>query len=243
MRKTACRVDQRRRRDRETGAVLLTVLLVMIALLGLGITSLWLTSGNLQMSGNTNLRNQALYLAEMAIEVARHDLNQATPPNKVLLLTGPSLPQYDNPPCVANVLIQDTVTELVTRPGVIYCLFSDCTNAANHLVNKKYPPVDRTDGSNPTMGTYSVWVRNDTAELKLGCTPYATQDSNNTLVLHAKGVAADGRTTVVLEATMGPGSTPTGPTPPGAGNAPVLCNSGRNACDENSSVQAGVVAQ
>jgi hypothetical protein len=43
---------------------------------------------------------------------------------------------------------------------------------------------------------------------------------------------------------MGAGSTPGCKScPPGSANPPVLCNSGKNACDENSSVQAGIVAQ
>jgi hypothetical protein len=50
----------------------------------------------------------------------------------------------------------------------------------------------------------------------------------------------DGRTTVVLEMTMGGGNSVN--VQQGAGGiAAVLCNSGKNACDDNNSVQNNVV--
>src|SRR4051794_18560695 len=69
--------DRRRRRD--GGAVPLLLLLVMVALLSLGIMSIWLTSGNLQISSSMNLRAQALYCAQAGIERARAYLNTANP--------------------------------------------------------------------------------------------------------------------------------------------------------------------
>src|SRR3954470_11869943 len=77
------------KRNAETGAVLITVLLVMLALLGLGVLALWMTSGNLQIGANSNLRNQALYVAEAGIEAVRNDLNaNPTRPISALLLGG-----------------------------------------------------------------------------------------------------------------------------------------------------------
>ena len=60
----------------ETGAVLVVVLLAMIALLGMGLTGLYLTSGSIQMSSNINMRNQALYVAEAGIQAAKNLLNR-----------------------------------------------------------------------------------------------------------------------------------------------------------------------
>jgi len=40
----------------ETGAVLVVVLLAMIALLGMGLTGLYLTSGSIPMSAQINVR-------------------------------------------------------------------------------------------------------------------------------------------------------------------------------------------
>jgi hypothetical protein len=55
------------------------VLIVMIALLGLGMAGLFLTSGTIQMNTNINLRNQALIVAEAGIERAREVLNTPLP--------------------------------------------------------------------------------------------------------------------------------------------------------------------
>ena len=63
-------------RRKEAGAVLVVVLLAMIALLGMGITGLYLTSGSIQMSSNINMRNQALYVAEAGIQTAKSVLNR-----------------------------------------------------------------------------------------------------------------------------------------------------------------------
>ena len=54
-------------RQADKGAILMVVLIVMIALLGLGMTGLFLTSGSIQMNTNINLRNQALVVAEAGI--------------------------------------------------------------------------------------------------------------------------------------------------------------------------------
>jgi hypothetical protein len=68
----------RQTRKGDEGAVLMVVLMVMVALLGLGMTGLFLTSGSIQMNANINLRNQALVVAEVGIERARGILNNRT---------------------------------------------------------------------------------------------------------------------------------------------------------------------
>jgi Tfp pilus assembly protein PilX len=75
------------RRTAERGAVLMVVLIAMVALLGLGMTGLFLTSGSIQMNTNINLRNQALLVAEAGVERARDVLNNPgwIPPVSVLL--------------------------------------------------------------------------------------------------------------------------------------------------------------
>jgi len=89
-----------------------------------------------------------------------------------------------------------------------------------------------------TMGRYNIWIRNDTSELRQG---NFTSDLNNTVVVRVQGIAADNRTNVVLEVTLGTlpqnAGNPNTPGPP----PPVLCNSGKNACDDNSSTQYGIV--
>src|SRR5512137_716259 len=90
------------RRETEQGAVLMVVLIVIIALLGLGMTGLFLTSGSIQMNTNINLRNQALVVAEAGVERARGVLNNPNyiPPLPTLLAG--SLPGVDEIPAGPN---------------------------------------------------------------------------------------------------------------------------------------------
>lgn len=227
-----------KRRHPDRGAVLITVLLVMLALLGLGVLALWMTSGNLQIGANANLRNQALYVAEAGIEAVRNDLN-ANPARPIAaLLAGGKDVTNDNVPTGTGVDVNGQPNGI----GAIYWFLDNTT-----MTNVAFPPNSFSRGvggpgvQSTTMGRYTVWIRNDTGELRQG---KITQDDNNTVVVRSRGIAPDGRTQVVLEVTMGAGATPgCKGCPPGTATAPVLCNSGKNACDENSSVQAGIVAQ
>jgi hypothetical protein len=216
-------------RRREHGAALITVMMVMVALLGLGVTALWLTSGNLQIGATTNLRNQALYVAEAGIEAARADLN-ATPLRSVnQLLAGGRDPLFDNVPTGV------TASGQPNGIGAVYFYSNDTV-----LRDVAYPPASFARGAgstaaNPmstTMGSYTVWIRNDTADLRQGNT---TSDGNGSIVVRSRGVAVDGRTEVVLEVTLGGGSTPP--------LNPTICMSGKNACDENSSTLSGIYAE
>lgn len=222
-------------RRKDSGAILVVVLMMMFVLLGLGMTGLWLTSGNLQVAGNMNLRGQALFAAEAGLERARALLNQtgAAAPNINQLLAG-STPAADNVP---------TAVDLVTgRPNGVGAILID-TGVA--LQNIQFPPAsfNRNPGTvdNPRatlMGTYTVWVRNDLAELRQG---RFTNDTNAAVTIRVQGIAMDGRTNVVVESTMGPSALNNG-APGIAGPAPPsLCFAGKNACDDNSSTAQGLV--
>ena len=224
--------EARRARVPDQGAVLVIVMLVMIGLLGLGVTALWLTSGNLQVGSNIALRTQALYVAEAGIERTREVLNGPVPPDVNALLAGAN-PASDNVPTAL-----DPVTG---QPNGVGAIMVDPAGAA--LLNVPYPPASfgRTAGSTTTaqlMGNYTVWIRNDAAEMRQGL--FAT-DSNLAVIVRSRGTARDGRTNVVLEVTLGP--SPASPGSPGAvpPPPPVLCNSGKNACDDNNSTQYGIV--
>jgi Tfp pilus assembly protein PilX len=226
----------KRRRQPDTGAVLITVLLVMLALLGLGVMALWMTSGNLQIGANANLRNQALYVAEAGIEAVRNDLNANPSRSMTALLQGGKDPTNDNMPTGVDANGQPNGI------GGVYWFLDNST-----MTNVAFPPNSFSRGTggsgvqSTTMGTYTVWIRNDTGEIRQNI---ITNDPNGTVVVRSRGIAPDGRTQVVLEVTMGAGATPgCRSCPPGSANPPVLCNSGKNACDENSSTQAGIVAQ
>jgi hypothetical protein len=230
------------RRRRDGGAVLLTVLLVMMALLGLGVMALWMTSGTLQIGSNTNLRNQALYVAEAGIEAVRNDLNGPVP-RVVYGATGLLAGGHD--------LLNDNIPTGLDpsgQPNGVGAIYFFTGGAP--LTNVAFPPAgfQRGAGANQstTMGTYTVWIRNTTADIRRG---YYTTDSSYgatpspPVVIRSRGVAPDGRTQVTLEVTMGPGSTPTVEDDSRTGRSEELCNSGKNGCWENSSVQSGLAVQ
>jgi hypothetical protein len=218
-------------RDAQKGAVLLLVMMLMISLFGLGVTALWLTAGNLQIGTNVNQRLQALYVAEAGIERARAILNAVPAPSINDLLDGsgnandniPAALDANGYPVGVGALLFDGLVPLLAVP---------------------YPPAsfNRTAGTATapvasTMGTYTVWIRNDTAECRQG--RYIV-DTNGAVIVRSRGLAPDNLTTVVLEVAMGavPGAAGSG----GSGSfAPVLCNSGKDGCDDNSSSIAGVV--
>jgi hypothetical protein len=222
---------------REAGAVLITVMLVMLALLGLGVMALYMTSGNMQIASNVNLHNQALYVAEAGIEAVRNDLNG---PPRVMnnaggLLAGGKDLLNDNVP---------TGLDAQGQPNGVGAVYFYADNTP--LSNVAFPPVGfaRGAGANQstTMGTYTVWIRNDTSEIRMN-TPTAniTFDSNNNFIVRSRGVAPDGRTQVTIEVAMGRGDTPDRKGSGGGGSNDDDGYSGKNQGASNSSVQQGIV--
>lgn len=219
------------RRSSERGAVLVVVLLVMMTLLGLGVMTLWLTSANLQVGSTVNMRTQALYVAEAGLEKARGVLNAQVAPDVPALLTG-ATPGYDDVP---------TAVDAAGYPNGVGAILRD---GATPLRNITFPPNSflRTSGNaespiSATMGTYTVWIRNDQTEIRLG---NYTADANQSVVIRSRGVASDGRTNVVLEVTMLPTAL-VAAAPGGAGGGlGDDCVAGKNACDDNSSTQYGI---
>jgi hypothetical protein len=218
--------------------VLVAVMLVMIALLGLGMSGLFLTKSSVQMLTNTNLRNQALYVAEAGLERARDILNGPIAPDLTAALGGAG--HVANPADeIPNAL--DLVHGLPIGRGAILT-----DTAGVPLLRVNYPtsvshaeavPGNPLGLQNPLMGAYTVYIRNDTAECRMGA---FTVDSNQVVVIRSEGTAVDGRTNVVLEMTMGGGGG-SGATQGAGGISSVLCNSGKNSCDDNNSVQNNVV--
>ncbi|HVR60987.1 MAG TPA: hypothetical protein VMU50_03765 [Polyangia bacterium] len=219
-------------RDGQRGAVLLIVLMLMVTLFGLGMLSLWTTNGNLEVSGNINQRAQALYVAQAGVERARAVLNATAPTAVSALLKASGNPEDDVPGSLDGN----------GNPVGAGAILIDGTTPVRNIV---YPPASfgRTAGTvnaprAVVMGSYTVWVRNDTGECRLG---NYTTDSNGTVVVRARGLSPDNRTTVIIEATMGPlpGSPDTGGS---ATYSPVLCNFGKDGCDDNSNTIGGLVA-
>jgi hypothetical protein len=235
----------RQMRQAEQGAVLVVVMLVLLGLMGLGMTALWMTSGNLQVGANVNLRANALYVAEAGIEQARAILNGPAQPNLSALLAGqghakdsiPTLVDAQGIPNGIGAVMMDVADPIITPP-------------VKPLSDIDYPPVsfDRAttamvnaqQAGSQLMGRYTVWIRNDGAELRQG---RFLIDQNKAVVVRSQGMAMDNRTSVVLEVMLG--KNPAAANMPGIGGPPppVLCNAGKNACDDNSSTQYGIVAQ
>lgn len=233
------RFSGQRPRNPEQGGVLVVVMLVILGLFGLGMAGLWNANSNMQIGASNVQRTQALYVAEAGLARARQALNNMVAAEVQDLLEGMDVPadqQALNDPA--------TGVDANGNPNGLGALFVDpVTNQA--LVGVPYPPAAFNRAGSPVpipeiMGRYTVWVRNDTAELRRGLNP--TVDTNNAVVVRVQGVANDGRTTAVIEVTLG---APPGAVGGGGGgglNAPTLCNAGKNACDENSNVVAGIVA-
>jgi Tfp pilus assembly protein PilX len=220
-------------RQTEQGAVLVIVLLIMMVLLGLGMTALWLTSGNLQIGANMTQRANALYCAEAGIERARGVLNAPAVPDLDAFLRG------------SNAAIDNVPTALDATTGQPNGVGSILMEGTAVLRNVAFPPASfgRSAGTadNPLatdMGTYTVWIRNDLGELRQGA---YTDDSNGTVVIRSQGISTDGRTNVVLEVTMIPSALLSGTTPTVGGANPGGCYAGKNACDDGSSTQYGLM--
>jgi hypothetical protein len=228
------------------------------------------------MNTNINLRNQALVVAEAGIERARGVLNNPTlgwvPPVPTMLVGSNPPPGPDEVPAsVANcdgtrrgaILVDQISPNCVAVPTPLGCRLQDVP----------YPSLDRTADlpasagpvARPTMGTYTVFIRQDQADCRMGnfvcelapvpaatvppapppvvplpvCDPpWVGPSPNGALVVRSEGVASDGRTRVVLEVTMTPSQGLAR-----ANNTPMsaLCAAGANGCDDNSSVQNGIV--
>lgn len=184
----------------QRGAVLVIVLLVMMTLLCLGVTSIWLAGGNLQMSSSMNLRSQALYCAQAGIERARAYLNTAPAGGTSAFLTA-LLPGTGNG--LDNV---PTALDANGKPNGVGAVLAD---AGGSLANVAYPPAsfgrtgtDVTGAPTATrMGTYTVWIRNDLADARQGS---LLVDTNSSVVVRSQCLAADGRTNATVEVTFIP---------------------------------------
>jgi hypothetical protein len=177
----------------ERGAVLVVVLLVIMTLLSVGMLSIRLTGGNLNVASSMNLRSQALYCAQAGVERARAYLNLAPVDDVTGYLTR-LLPSQGQ--------ALDDVPEALDEKGLPVGVGAILNDGPGPLVDVAYPPASfgRT-GQNTAaqMGTYTVWVRNDTADIRRG--NYET-DTNRTVVIRSRCVALDGRTSATVELTF-----------------------------------------
>jgi hypothetical protein len=240
-----------RRRQAEAGTVLVVVLMVMLGLLALGVTAMWLTTGNLQIGSSINQRTQALYVAEAGVERVREILVRISPglsvsntgvtPSNLLVSSNPTCAAFGASDEIPSGGSPDGIGAIVMVPDND----PDVAARGKFLCGIKYPdptsPLWQRSGQ--IMGTYTVWLRNDAAELRQAAAIPAlyTQDNNGAVVVRSRGVAADGRTTVVLEVTLGPNlGAPPSPNMPRI-MPPEVLPGGKNANAANSGVAEGVV--
>jgi hypothetical protein len=186
------RARSRRESRRESGAVLVVVLLVMVTLLSVGMLSMRMTGGNINVASNINLRSQALYCAQAGIERARAYLNLA-PANDVNTFLSRLLPSRGVP--------LDDVPETLDLKGYPVGVGAVLNDGTGPLMDVPYPPdsFGRQGRTSNQMGNYTVWIRNDTADIRRG--NYLT-DTNRTVVVRSRCVAPDGRNNAVLELTF-----------------------------------------
>jgi hypothetical protein len=206
-------------------------------------SGLFLTNSSVQILTNTNLRNQALYVAEAGLERARDILNGPVAPDLTELLGGTGhvpFPADEIPTSVDSVYRLPVGRGAILIDGAGVPLWR--VNYPTSISHAEAVPGNPAGLSVQLMGVYSVYIRNDTAECRMGKFTIDGQAAggNKAVVIRSEGTASDGRTTVVLEMTMGAGAGNGGAQGVG-GIAAVLCNAGKNACDDNNSVQNNVV--
>jgi len=219
------------------------VMLAMIGLLGIGLTGVFLTGGNVQIAANTNLRNQALYVAEAGLERARDILNGPAQIDFPAMLggTGHAAHAQDEIPTAIDARGQPIGRGAIMRDAAGVPLYQVSYPTT---VSRTEPIPGNSNGApNTFMGSYTVYVRNDTAECRMGkfVVDGPVANGNQMVVVRSEGTGFDNRTLVVLEVVMGPKGGPgTGQTGAG-GVSQVMCNSGKNACDDNNSVINNIV--
>ena len=210
----------------DRGAVLLVVLLVMIALLGLGMVALYNTSASIRMATNINLSNEARVAAEAGIERARDILFDVSYPLPLPALLAGSHNIADEIPHTTSRCLGEDRGAVLVDPRV---------PSPAPLLRVAYPTIDRRSdlpGSagqpSRSLGSYTVYIRQDLADCRMGnfvcdfvpdsgvstygatsCTPAAGQPApNRYVVVRSEGTAVDGKSRDVVEVTYRLGSDP-----------------------------------
>ena len=204
----------------ERGSIVV-VLLVLLTLLGLGVTSLFLTTSSVRVATNIKLTNDARVVAESGLERAR-DILLSDPTSVPLatLLVGSGIPADEVP--------HDATRCLGEARGAVLVDFRDTHKVP--LLDVDFPTIDRRSdlpaGAGnvvpQTLGHYTVYVRQDLADCRMGnftCDFAASTDSrtceppagapqpNHYVIVRSEGVAADGKSRDFAEATYFLGGT------------------------------------
>jgi hypothetical protein len=176
---------RRRRRNPESGITLAVSMSIIVALVGLGLAAVWLSSINMGGARNLMFRQQARNAAFAGIQHSRVLL--AVYLNNGLsldpILAGQTHPLDDLP----------TTSNVSGKGAILY-------DSGTALVDFRYP-VGQT-----ALGSYTVWVRNDTADINASVTDPGgggmNHDRNTTVIVRALGKDPTGTSQVVIEAAI-----------------------------------------
>ena len=216
----------------DRGSVLVVVLLAILVLLGLGMLGLYYTTSTVRMAANIGMVNEARVVAEGGLERARSVLLDGTLPVPLPALLAGSGNAADEVPSSTSFCQGE-------RRGAVLVDFHATPSIP--LVKISYPSTSRSSdmpgsaGSvSPSLGTYTVYVRQDLGECRMGnftcdttgpdagSSPYGATNcvpsgglptTNGYVVVRSEGTAIDGRTVDVVEKTFllrKPATPPTG---------------------------------
>jgi hypothetical protein len=187
-----------RTRSSESGMSLVVTLLIVMAVLGLGMAAVWYASLQIGAARNLNSRQTALNAAHAGVQHARAVLAttpfaswgsclQAHLPTTDGGTSADDVPDQTHPARKGVVLFNSCVA-----PGG-----SDCT-VTGPLVTCPYA-VNGGDAGLVTLGTYTVWIRNNQGQILSGL---PTTPNYNGVIVRAEGKDLAGTSTVVVEASL-----------------------------------------
>jgi len=216
----------RPRRRTERGITLVVTLLIIVALLGIGMAAIWMTSMGTRVATNLNSRQAALNAANAGIQHARQILNTYQAQAATLCPTNAAFPwscvlagktnAKDDLPTLAGplqrkgALVYDGTVPLdgLKYPQSNCAVDTDCSGGALCIQQVCEGP----------LGFYTVYARNDISDLNragnLASNPEFLKDTNFQVILRAEGRDPGNSATVVVEAAVSQLNTAVGVTPP-----------------------------
>ena len=177
-------------RDAESGSVLVLALLVTMVILAIGLTAMWLSSSSMKMSGNIARRQEALYAAEAGLDYARYVLKNTSDWGPLLAGCGGSKNDTTGRGAVLcsaknTMPLQDV--SLVYEPGSTTKIDSPQTNKRAKWMAKL---------------NYTVFIRNDEAEMVENSSIGRNDDSDWRVVLRSEGTGRDQLSFFAIEAVV-----------------------------------------
>ncbi len=219
-------------RSRERGVALIVTMMVTLAITALSFTAAYMASNTVKASQSYTDRQTALYAAETGLQRAIAMLTNATSWNELLknggastggiATAGDTCSCSNETTCVTSLTDAlgprvPTATSRTTASARGVVLFDSGNPYKKCQLNVAYtldPTTAPNVTTNPVQGVYSIYIRNNIAEVMAG---NATADADSTIVIRVVGQSAasldtalPGTGRVILEAAFrrgGGGST------------------------------------